>query len=366
MLQGLRHWLQRCDRALPLTVYSKDPDDTQRRHGVRVLDNRYAPRRRVQLQQWLSHSAALLQHRHFILGGGDLLRDAPERDVAGEWLQPLERANAARRRTLVLGISVGKIWRDTTQTRIQNTLNHVNLIAVRDQASREKLMALGVTNPIYVMSDLALETVSFLPQSPQTPHHPTIGISIRAVAGRSANQTNQTFYQRLASIIDQLIEDHNANIWLLPFQAYPDDFRRQYSPPVDDEVAIAQVSQLSCYPERLKQYKRFSNLEELITCLSNLDLMVGTRLHSIILAAGLGIPVIAIEYAPKIRGFMAEIQQLDYCLALDSLTPQQSVALIAKILNNWLAIRQQLCQAVESYRARMDEIDLALQTVLSP
>ena len=62
MLRGLRRWLQRCGCDFPLTVYSKDPEDTRARHGVRVLDNRYAPRRRAQLAQWARHWAAIATH----------------------------------------------------------------------------------------------------------------------------------------------------------------------------------------------------------------------------------------------------------------------------------------------------------------
>ena len=203
MLRGLRAWLRRCGCDFPLTVYSKDPDDTQARHGVSVLDNRYAPRRRSQLQRWLAHWQAIATHRFFILGGGDLLRDAPDRDVAGEWLQPLERAIAARRRTLVLGISVGNLWRPETKNRIKTTLNQVDMIAVRDRTSRNRLIELGVTQTVHVMGDLALEAVTPVAYVPND--RPRIGISVRAIAGRSDSQSDAAFYQHLAQIADQLI-----------------------------------------------------------------------------------------------------------------------------------------------------------------
>ena len=366
MLQGLRHWLRRCDRNLPLTVYSKDPADTRQRHGVNALDNRYAPRRRIQLQQWIRHTLALLQHRYFILGGGDLLRDAPARDVASEWLHPLERAISMGKRTLVIGISVGNIWRETTQSRLKTALNQVDLIAVRDQISRQRLITLGITQPIFVMSDLALEVVSPQPKRSINNTHPTIGISIRALAGRIPHQTDQVFYKRLATTIDHLIEHYSANIHLLPFQAYPDAFRRQHSPSVDDEIAIAQVSQLSRYPKKLNIHQRFLDLETLIDCISSLDIVIGTRLHSIILAAGLGIPVVAIDYAPKVRGFMSEIGQLDYCIDPASFTLQPSVALIVKILHNYSAVQAQLSTAIKTYRTRMNDVDVAFQQILLP
>lgn len=365
MLMGLRSWLHRCDCDLPLTVYSKDPDDTRARHGVRVLDNRYAPRRRAQLQRWIQHRLAIATHRFFILGGGDLLRDAPDRDVANEWLTPLERAIAARKCTLILGISVGKLWRPETKARIKTALNQVDLIAVRDRSSRERLVTLGVTQAIHVMSDLALEAVSPIDDSPGPINgNPQIGISVRSVGGRNQEQSDTRFYQQLANLSDQLIDTHNATIHLIPFQAYPDDFRQRYNPPVDDEIAIAQVVSLSRYPKQLIPVPQISSLDTLIARLSSLDMMVGTRLHAVILAAGLGVPCLAIEYAPKVAGFMADIKQQAWSMPLEDFTAQQTLSRINTILQDTATARRQLKQGVQEYLTRMASVDLAVQRLL--
>ncbi|MEL6130269.1 MAG: polysaccharide pyruvyl transferase family protein [Cyanobacteria bacterium J06628_4] len=363
MLRGLRCWLRRCGCDFPLTVYSKDPEDTRGRHGVGVLDNRYAPRRRAQLTQWARHWAAIATHPYFILGGGDLLRDAPDRDVASEWLLPLERAIAARKRALVLGISVGKLWRPETKARIRAALNRVDMIAVRDRTSRRRLVDLGVTQPVYIMGDLALEAVSPMDNRSKS-GSPHIGISVRAVAGRSSEQSDTAFYQHLATMADRLIETHNATIDLIPFQAYPADFRRRYNPPVDDETAIAQVVNLSRYPERLTPVPRLPSLDKLSDCLSRLDVMVGTRLHAVILAAGLGVPVLAIEYAPKVQGFMAEIQQSKWSIALADFTPQQALERVNAVLQDPVTVRQRLRCGVQEYLTQMHPVDLALQRIV--
>lgn len=362
MLRGLRHWLQRCGCDFPLTVYSKDPDDTRARHGVKVVDNRYAPRRRAQLQKWMQHRLAIATHRFFILGGGDLLRDAPDRDVAGEWLEPLEQAISSGKRTLILGISVGKLWRPETKARIKAAVNQVDLVAVRDRISHDRLTDLGITQPVHIMSDLALEAVS--PVAHRPGNRPNIGISVRAVAGRNTEQNDISFFQHLAAMADRLIETHNAIIQLIPFQAYPDNFRQRYQPPVDDEVAIAQVVSLSRYPQRLTSVSRIPSLDELNNRISNLDVMVGTRLHAVILAAGLGIPVVAIEYAPKVAGFMAEINQRQWSIPLEDFTAQQAVSCVNTILQDIDSVQQQLKRGVHEYRTQMGHVDLALQRVL--
>lgn len=364
MLRGLRQWLQRCGCDFPLTVYSKDPEDTRLRHGVRVLDNRYAGGRRARLQKWLRHRLALFTHRFFILGGGDLLRDDPERDVAGEWLQPLEQAIRANRRTLVLGISVGKLWRPETKARIKTTLAQVDLIAVRDRTSQQRLIDLGVPQTVHVMSDLALETIVPTDHRHTNDSPPHIGISVRPVAGRNGETSDASFYQHLATVADDLVETHGATIHLLPFQAYPDDFRQRYRPPVDDEAAIAEVVRRSRHGDQLQVVPRIDQLDQLIQRISQLDVMVGTRLHAVILAAGLGVPMVAIEYAPKVRGFMEAINQARWSIPLEDFTAQRTLTHVNEILSASVAVRQKLIQDVQAYRRPMADIDRLLKQVL--
>ncbi|MEM6253218.1 MAG: polysaccharide pyruvyl transferase family protein [Cyanobacteria bacterium P01_D01_bin.156] len=362
MLHGLCHWLKRCGLNHDLTVYSKDPDDTQQRHGLRALDNRYAPRRRARLKQWISQTTTILQHRYFILGGGDLLRDAADRDVAGEWLRPLEKAIASGKRTLVLGISVGNLWRPATKARIKAALNQVDVIAVRDPDSYQRLTALGISKTVYIISDLALEAVSPLQTFPNN-SRPNIGISVRAIAGRN-NMSNASFYNHLAQTIDQLVETHNAKVHLIPFQAYPENFRQRYKPTIDDEVAITEVLNLSRYSEKLIPVGRLGSLDELINHLSTLDMMIGTRLHAVILSAGLGVPVIAIEYAPKVTGFMHAINQQAWSIPMENFTAHQACSCVDRVLKDIDSVRQQLNDGVQKYKIQMHPIDSVLKQVL--
>lgn len=364
MLTGLHCWLRRCGCDLPVTVYSKDPDDTRLRHGVGVLDNRYAGGRRARLQKWLRHRLALATHRFFILGGGDLLRDDLDRDVAGEWLQPLEQAIRAGKRTLVLGISVGKLWRAETKSRIKTTLSRVDLIAVRDRTSQQRLIDLGVIQPVHIMSDLALETVAPTDHRRTDGYPPQIGISVRPVAGRNGDTSDTSFYQHLATLADDLVETYGAKIHLLPFQTYDDDFRQRYRPPVDDAVAIAEVVSRSRHGDQLQVVPRIADLDELIQRISQLDVMVGTRLHAVILAAGLGVPVVAIEYAPKVRGFMNAIHQDRWSIPLENFTAQHALANINEILSTTTTVRQTLIEDVQTYRGPMADIDRLLKQVL--
>lgn len=69
-----------------------------------------------------------------------------------------------------------------------------------------------------------------------------------------------------------------------------------------------------------------------------LDLVVGTALHAVIFAVQAGVPVIAIDYASKVRRFMSEIGLGDYVLAADEMA--ELPAMYGRLLENHEEIRQ--------------------------
>lgn len=363
MLAGMLCLLKRClgdDYLSQITVYSNDPEDTASRHGVATLRHQFPRRRREQWIKWVEHTLALWRHQYFILGGGDLLRDSPERDVAITWLKPLQRAMALGCRTAVLGISVGAVWQPQTKAAIVKTLNRVNLIAVRDQQSLRQLQHMGVTGPIYAMSDLALQAIPGHArrgvQSGSATLAPNIGISIRSLTGRlpELDQTaEQTFYREMAKIIDYLIEIKGAKVSLLPFQAYTSSYIVRHRPADNDADAIASVLEKSRQKNQITVYGAFDSVEQAIDRLQGFDAIIGTRLHALILAAGLGVPLLAAAYDKKVSGFMTEIDQHENSIPVREFTLDRVKPRLEYLLTHRLESYQKLEFAVDQYRQKM-------------
>ena len=57
-------------------------------------------------------------------------------------------------------------------------------------------------------------------------------------------------------------------------------------------------------------------------------LTVGVRLHALIMSAAVGTPVIGINYAPKVKGFMELLGEPEHCIALQQLRFEELRALI--------------------------------------
>ena len=367
MLAGMLTLLREQREELSITVLSDDPRDTQSRHSVAVSP-RFPPRSNLERIRRFVQDRYLnfLQHPYFILGGGDLLRDSSTHEVAAVWLKPLQQAINLRRQTLVLGVSVGEIWKPATKALIPQVLNQVSLLAVRDEASKTKLEGLGVQSPIHVMTDLALWAFpAESTQSVQPVHHPLhVGFSVRPLLGRgsSTDQDRDVALQKeIAAIADFLVEKYNAVIHFLPFQAY----KNRYHPTIDDYVSTLELLRYSRCSEKFIDHRYIESLDDLKHQIKGFSLMIGMRLHSLILAAGLGVPCIAAEYAPKVKGFMTEINQIDYSFPLEQFNRDQVTPVIESILESPLSARDRTISGIDQYRQRMDPIKLAISQILT-
>jgi polysaccharide pyruvyl transferase CsaB len=369
MLAGMLHQLRQWRPDLGYTVYSNDPADTEQRHGVQTLC-RIPPRRQLERwqRQWQPY-AAMLTHRYFVLGGGDLLRDGTTQSVAQVWLEPLQQAIGLSRKTLVWGVSVGKLWRDETKARIRDVLNQTDLVVVRDRNSQTQLQTLGVERPIYLMNDLAL--LGHLAQPNLSPpdnsaHRPLkIGISFRALTNRDAQPNPATmaqFERAMIQIIDHLTDTYQAEIELLPLQSFPAEYRQRHHPTEDDYIDLLRLQQQCRASEQIHLPPYFATLSTFCQTLNQCDLIIGTRLHALILAAGRGIPIIAAAYDPKVSGFMTEIGQQAYTIDLEHFTADAVLAKLATCLQNLATTRAHLQAGMQTYCQIPPDTLSALQT----
>lgn len=361
MLSGIINLLQRQNSDLDFTVLSDDPQDTKKRFGVESVE-RQNGRKKVKAKRLLE----FIRNRYFILGGGDLLRDTAKYSIAKTWLEPLERAIAFQARTITLGISVGEIVRPETKMLIPRVLNKVDFIGVRDKQSKQKLTKLGVNKTIHVTSDLALEALPTISAPPQPMENRSIniGISVRHLKGRGPS-VDLAGYSRLqkeiAAIADFLVEKYQATIHFLPLRTH----KNSYHPTDDDYVSILEVLRYSRNPKNFIVHRYFHSLENFYQLTSQLDLTIGMRLHSLIIAAGLGVPIIAAQYDPKVGNFMKEIAQSHRSIPLESFELERVAAMVETIFNDTGKARKEIEVGVKNYRKQMQATEAEMANIFS-
>jgi len=230
--------------------------------------------------------------------------------------------------------------------------NKADLITLRDDLSRRALQDLGVTKPAtYVTADPALlldsekqervNEILFQEGVVSTEGRPLIGmtpVDLERGTHQSGVQwahyhypfslnpyaEHKKYEKALAQIADYLIEKLNAIIIFVPmnFKGHPSD---------DRPIACRIIEKMK-HKESVKIIVNEYTAEEQKGIFGQMDLLIGTRMHSLILATPMLVPVIGIAYENKVEAFMERTGQKKWVCDLYGINAED---LINKINELW-------------------------------
>ncbi len=286
MLAAMLEVLADLDPQLHITVISANPEDTKKRHGVDSIF-------------WLSLPALLREIWRadlLISGGGSLLQNVTSRRSLYYYLAIIFIAKLLGKKVMLYAQGIGPIIGSVAQRAMRWLGNRVSLITVRDQGSLAELSRLGITRPhIECTADpvLAIHPVSreagraIFKKYHADGAKPVVGISVRKW------RDWHHYKEVLAQVADKVIKEFGARVIFLPMQ-YPED--------VQVSVSIAELM-----TEKCTVLKDEYSTSEFLSLVGNMDLMLGIRLHALIFAGVMGVPMLGISYDPKIDRFLASV-----------------------------------------------------------
>ena len=133
----------------------------------------------------------------------------------------------------------------------------------------------------------------------------------------------QAYCDKIADVIRKLLRERSdVDIKLFPVsldqdKAAIDDVRSRLS-------GVPRVSAISP-----------ASVDELVAALGTADLVIGTRLHSVVLATLAGVPVVTIAYQPKVRSYAEELGLGLPCFSIDTFETDEvvseSLGILAKV-----------------------------------
>ncbi|MDR3560151.1 MAG: polysaccharide pyruvyl transferase CsaB [Negativicutes bacterium] len=283
MLAAMIEALTEVDPAVKITVISGNPADTRQRHGVAAVYRLNYP----EIIRVLSQSDLLVS------GGGSLLQDVTSDRSLYYYLSIMMLAKKLGKPVMLYAQGIGPVRGALAKGAMRYIGNMVDLITVRDDGSREELKALGVKiPPVYVTADpvLALHPVdkevgrSILRKHNLGGATPLIGLSAREWKDWGY------FKQVLGQSMDELAEEFGARVVFIPMQ-WPEDL----------EVARKIKSRMRQSAVLLEEQYTTS---ELLSLVANLDMLIGIRLHALIFATVMHVPLVGISYDPKVDRFL--------------------------------------------------------------
>ena len=208
--------------------------------------------------------------------------------------------------------------------------NKVELITVRDERSKHILESMGIIKPeVVVTSDLAFLLKPNINSNQleqklneRIDHDKTIiGVSVGSFDPMYAfygSWTESKFIKDIAAVCDYMIEKYNAYIVFIPMIIRDKLTRYHIDFQADDELSRKIMMRMKNTDDAYLIEEYFTP-QDLLGILRNMRLVIAARLHVLLLASRVDVPVIAVDYAPKIRSFMDSLDSLDYMINVKQL-----------------------------------------------
>ena len=272
-----------------ITVISGNPTETLSTHKVKAIGR---------FDMWkiyqAVHSCDML-----ISGGGSLLQDVTSTRSLYYYLSIIALANTLGKRVMIYAQGIGPLRKSLARATVGRVLNKVSMITVRDHASKEELLSLGIHDvPMAVTADAVLgmhpvDTKAgrdILASYGVSISRPIVGVSVRSWKDCTEYQST------LAEALDQIQSIKDAQIVFIPMQHREDTMEAE---------AIAK--QMRTKSTVLSDAYSTTELLSLSSCV---DVMIGIRLHALVFSALMETPCLGISYDPKILNFLHMIGEV--------------------------------------------------------
>jgi len=365
---------------------SLNPSDTEKRHGIAAYPITSLPPKKVKKEKsragafferlrWsmpgrLAHKIFVRLPKEFLLlpravrfarklsmlvisGGGQL-----DDYWGGPWGHPyalLKWSLAARlhgARVAFMSVGAGPLDARLSKRFARFYLRLAHYRSYRDQASKSFVASIGWKGDDPVYPDLAHRiSVDHLSAA-------TYGGGDGLVVGvgpmsyfdprvwpERDGKVYRGYLEKLGHFTSWLL-DRGHTVVLFPGEAYWDGL-------VMDDLA-GLLEQRAGEGGRL-HIARTETVDELMSTLKGLDMVVASRFHGVLLAHVVQKPVLALSYHQKIAVLMEEMGHAEYNLDIASFEVEQLKEKFTDLLNHRARLEQEIAAKEASYRAQLDE-----------
>lgn len=348
ILEGMRQSLSSRFADDPLTVTSYSMAEMREQHGIESIKSVHRllwKRAPLGLFRWIGvliwratglkvllvpslrrHQSLMRQARAVIMGGGGYFNDAWPDMLRSRYVE-IDLARSVGTPVVIYGQTLGPFSKATIDRSLGRYLGYVSRIAFRDAQSLKVLEAAGVPENKRVLSADEANLLSVRP--PLEPKHagrkvvgvmiqkfrPHLGPSGPSPAGSIPDEA--CYVQHVVAALGD-VASTNAEIdyLFIPSTRW-------------DEATVRRVAnELKKTIGGRVRLISDPTADQFIRACQNVDLMVSTNMHPIILAATAGVPSVAISYHYKLDDFMVSIGLDKYILRIDDFS---HVDLSAKI-----------------------------------
>ncbi|NSW90384.1 MAG: polysaccharide pyruvyl transferase CsaB [Firmicutes bacterium] len=288
LLMAIIQDLQTYIEDIKMVVLSNNPMET------RLLYSTYS----INRLNLIKIVKAMKNSRMFMYGGGTLIQENTSTRSLIYYLGIIWIAKKIGLKVMLYANGIEPINKYINKRLTKKILNKVDMITLREEASKIELQKLGICKPqVIVTADPAFtiepcsktEIEKIFVDEGIDLHGPIMGFSVRKWHGY------KNYVEVIARTADYVVEKYNTNPVFLPMQ-HPNDL-----------LIIKSIVSKMKHKGYIIENKY--DVSQVMGITSKMDILIGMRLHALIFAVSLGIPVVGLVYEPKVQWFLEYIGQ---------------------------------------------------------
>lgn len=314
-----------------VVVLSGNPEETNKRYNVKSID-RYNI---ISVVKYLFKTDAL------VFGGGSLLQDVTSKRSIHYYLFLIKLAKLMGKKVVLLSQGIGPIVHESNLKYASKVLKKADIITVRDNMSIDILEKMNIEKSKVKFSADPVIGLGFKRERKKDFDKTRICFTLR-------NWKNIVLTEEICKVVDKLYNDGIECVFIC-FHYNMDLF-------LLDELENKLGNKAKFIKNRL-------TTQEAMEIIKSMDLLVGIRLHALILSASAYVPFVALSYDPKIDQFL-QCLDMEVFTDMNNVNSIDSEALYKEIilkLNNKEQEQEKLEKSVnklrETIQVNLDIID---------
>lgn len=331
ILHAISHQLYSPEQPVRLTVLSRHPKETARQYGLPAVQ-RFSP---------LAVFRTLRRSDVLISGGGSLLQDKTSTRSLMYYLSVIRLAKLLKKPVFLYANGIGPLNQTHSRKQVRKCLEICDKITLRDQASLEELRSLGIVrqdiditgDPVFTLKpdhapEITLKSLG-VPEGAKA-----VGISVRSLPSA------EHFIEEFAGLCDRLSREDGKTIVFLVMQES------------EDEGVSEQIRERMTQPSYLA--KTPGDPEGMLSLIREMEMLVSMRLHTLVFAANVNVPVVGCVYDPKVAA-MLEMLGMPSCGTPDDMDADAAYEVVKNMLSALPEYRQTLAEKVAQLTAKAEE-----------
>jgi len=248
------------------------------------------------------------------------------------------------RKVIMYGQSIKPLKSKLAQKIVKSLFKRASFIAVRDEDSKKVLKTLIKGKKIHLMPDLIFKLE---PKFEQAKEHKIL-ICLRDHKGKPSD-----FDKNISVFLNHLLnEDKDLKIEFFPFQK---DLDEKYSASLIEKITNK---------DRVHKHEYTDERHKVENIFTASELVIGARLHSILMAISTGTPFVAINYNPKVKNILGTLNLQQFAIDPEDASPQALLSLFERTQKEEGKIRIKLKEVKKSQAQKHLLIEEKLKNLL--